>query len=169
MITLLRVPLLRSPLAMLSISLAAMGAPVSSRWIPGKFRILSALAASNPPVVSFDEPLRMMIRSSGSPETFRLYSSPSTKPKRMHDEETSKAVPSMVMNVVFHLTLRLRTLYLMGIMGVSDHLPQTVDHGGVCRQERWEKAAGEAHEERDAQSENRNIPRNIEERQKASH
>ena len=58
----------------------------------------------------------MMIRSSGSPEIFRLYSRPSTRPKRMQDDATSRAVPSMVMSVVFQRTLRLRTLYLIGIM-----------------------------------------------------
>ena len=116
MMILLRVPLARSPLAMLSSSLAASGIPDGLRAMPGKVRISSALALSNPPVVSLDEPLRRMIRSSGSPEIFRLYSSPSTRPKRMHDDATRRAVPSTVISVVFHRTRRLRTLYLSGIM-----------------------------------------------------
>ena len=120
MMMLFRVPLARSPLAMLSSSLAARGCPGLSRArFPARSRIWSALALSNPPVVSLDEPLRRMIRSSGSPEIFRLYSRPSTRPKRMHDDATRSAVPTMVISVVFQRTFRLRTLYLIGIMTVQ--------------------------------------------------
>ncbi len=84
-----------------------------------KSRSSSACRRSNPPVVSFEDPLRITIRSSGSPEMFRLCSSPSTRPKRMHDDQTTSPVPRTVISVVFQRTRRLRTLYLSGIMAAQ--------------------------------------------------
>ena len=51
------VPFSRSAIGMFSSSLAASGWPSSSRRIPGRLRISSALAVSNPPVVSVDRAL----------------------------------------------------------------------------------------------------------------
>ena len=98
---------------------ATSGRPDSSRAMPGSVSSSSALSSSKPPVVSLVEPLRMTIRSSGSPEIFRLCSRPSTRPKRMHDDQTTRPVPSTVISVVFQRTRRLRTLYLSGIMAVQ--------------------------------------------------
>ena len=90
--------------------------------MPGRTSSSSAFDDSKPPVVSVTEPLRITIRSSGSPETFRLCSSPSTRPKRMHDDQTTRPVPSVVITVVFQRTRRLRMLYLSGIMAVQTTL-----------------------------------------------
>ncbi len=112
-------PVLRWAIGMFSSSSAAIGLPSLSFSIPGKTSRSSAFEVSKPPVVSVTEPLRITIKSSGSPETFRLCSSPSTRPNRMHDDQTTSPVPSVVITVVFQRTCRLRTLYLSGIMAVQ--------------------------------------------------
>src|SRR5580704_17855752 len=101
--------------------------------MPGKLRTSSALTDSKSLFVSFDDPFRMTIKSSGSPETARLCSSPSTRPNRMHDDQTTIPLPSTVISVVFQRTSRFRTLYLNGIMAPSDDSPQTVDNRQVGR------------------------------------
>jgi hypothetical protein len=116
MMMLVVVPFSRSAIGMFNSSLAASGCPSWSRMIPGNMIISSPLVVSNPPVVSVDEPLRITIKSSGSPEIKRLCSSPSTRPNRMHDDQTTKPVPRTVINVVFQRTRKLRTLYLSGII-----------------------------------------------------
>src|SRR5712691_3524681 len=103
--------------------------------MPGRFRMSSAWTVWNPPVVSLVDPLRITIRSSGSPEIFRLCSRPSTRPNRMHDDQTTSPVPSTVISVVFQRTRRLRVLYLRGIIASSDHPPQPVDDRQVGRPE----------------------------------
>src|SRR5271169_2173195 len=104
--------------------------------MPGKLRISSALTDSNSPVVSFEDPFRMTIKSSGSPEIARLCSSPSTRPNKIHDDQTTIPLPSTVINVVFQRTRRFRTLYLKGIMAPSDDPPQSVDNRQVGRADR---------------------------------
>ena len=113
------VPFWRCAIGMFSSSSAAIGLPSLSFSIPGKTSSSSAFDVSKPPVVSVTEPLRITIKSSGSPETFRLCSSPSTRPNRMHDDQTTSPVPSVVITVVFQRTRRLRTLYLSGIMAAQ--------------------------------------------------
>ncbi len=116
MIRFVEPPPMRSMIGMFSSSSAASGRPCSSRAMPGIVAIFSAFVRSKPPLVSFDDPLRSTIRSSGSPETFRLCSSPSTSPKRMHDDQTIAPVPRIVSSVVTQRTRRFRTLYLSGII-----------------------------------------------------
>ena len=116
------VPFLRCAIGMFRSSLAAIGLLSWSLAIPGRISNSSAFEVSNPPVVSVTEPLRITIRSSGSPETFRLCSSPSTRPNRMHDDQTTSPVPSVVIRVVFQRTRRLRMLYLSGIMAAQTTL-----------------------------------------------
>src|ERR1700722_16184854 len=162
------VPFSRSAIGIFKSSLAASGWPSRSRNIPGRIRISSALLVSNPPVVSVDEPLRITIKSRGSPEILRLCSKPSTRPNRIHDDHTTKPVPMTVISVVFHRTRKLRTLYLSGIMGASDDPPQPVNDREIGRSNGRIKTTGETDENRNSQALERDVPGDVVERKKTA-
>src|SRR4051794_16426650 len=143
MMMFVRLPSPRPIPGMFSSSDAASTAPDSSRRMPPSVRTLSALSLANPPLTSFVEPLRRMIRSSGSPETVMLCCRPSTRLKTRHDDQTIMPVPRTVSAVVTQRTRRLRVLYLIGIMG-SDHLPQALDDRQPRREDRGYDPAQQA-------------------------
>ena len=79
---------------------------------------------SKPPVVSVTEPLRITIKSSGSPEMFRLCSSPSTRPNRMHDDQTTSPVPSTVITRRLPADLEVAQVVFERNHGDSDDPPR---------------------------------------------
>ena len=123
---------------------------------------------SNPLLVSFVDPLRRTIRSSGSPETVRLCWSPSTRPNRMHDDQTISAGaqrPSSASST--QRTRRLRTLYLSGIMAVQTTFLRPLIDREPRRADRRDDAADEADQQRDGQAHQGRGPGDVEERQEA--
>ncbi len=158
MIRLLRVPLARSPLAMLSSSLAASG---GSRLVALDSRqrqdliglggleaprgLVGRALAENDQVEGIARDLQAVFKALDQAEedARRCH-----QQRRSHDCHqgrlpTNREVP----DVVFERD-----------HDVLDHLPQSLDHGGVCREERGEKAADQSHEERDQQPESRDVP-----------
>ena len=77
------------------------------------------------------------------------------------------AVEAIVRSDRTGLRRALRKMYRKCLQGLYTDFSQTVDHGGIGRQQRRDDAAGEADEERDHQAQNGNLPGHEEHGQKA--
>ena len=117
MIRFARPPRTRSTTGICRSSPDARGWRLSSCAIPPRFLILSDESRTIPLTVSEVDPFRMTIRSRGSPESFMLCSSPSTRLKSPQEDQTMRPVPRTVIIVLTHRTRRFRTLYLIGTIG----------------------------------------------------